>query len=246
MTFSAEELYARENFATNYDQFVYIVHKQDSSYEIADPAYKNGIITGKRTELEAFNPKESSRRERKGEIHIYPHSNSELIAPVSQTDSTIKLYKEDIKGVEMFAKKRGGLLSIFLTLLSIIGIILGLIVLLFIGLIASSDGSGSSSSNGGGGGGSGGGGGGSTTTGNGGSCYIATMTYGSYEAPEVIILRKFRDQVLAPTLLGRTFISWYYQNSPSFVERHRDNTLVHRCSKAILDPFVSLLKTVLK
>lgn len=39
-----------------------------------------------------------------------------------------------------------------------------------------------------------------------GGCYIATMAYGGYEHPQVIELRKFRDNTLSKSALGRGFI----------------------------------------
>ena len=43
-----------------------------------------------------------------------------------------------------------------------------------------------------------------------GACYIATAVYGSYDAPEVIVLRHFRDHILARSVAGRLFIHCYY------------------------------------
>ena len=40
----------------------------------------------------------------------------------------------------------------------------------------------------------------------GGNCYIATMAYGDYDHPQVMILRKFRDDTLSNTFFGRSFI----------------------------------------
>ena len=40
-------------------------------------------------------------------------------------------------------------------------------------------------------------------------CYIATCVYGSYGAPEVLTLRRFRDEILKKHMLGRMFISPY-------------------------------------
>ena len=37
-------------------------------------------------------------------------------------------------------------------------------------------------------------------------CFIATAVYGSYDAPEVIILRKFRDRVLCRNYFGKSFV----------------------------------------
>lgn len=40
-------------------------------------------------------------------------------------------------------------------------------------------------------------------------CYIATAVYGSYDSPEVLELRKFRDATLRRSALGRCFIRTY-------------------------------------
>ncbi len=48
-----------------------------------------------------------------------------------------------------------------------------------------------------------------------GRCFIATAVYGSYSAPDVILLRRFRDQVLLKYAIGRCFVSVYYWISPS-------------------------------
>lgn len=49
-------------------------------------------------------------------------------------------------------------------------------------------------------------------------CYIATAVYGSYDCPEVWTLRRYRDDVLAETVLGRLFINAYYAISPTMVK----------------------------
>ena len=48
-------------------------------------------------------------------------------------------------------------------------------------------------------------------------CYIATCVYGSYDCPEVLVLRNFRDTVLKHSLPGRAFIRFYYMVSPTLV-----------------------------
>jgi hypothetical protein len=50
-----------------------------------------------------------------------------------------------------------------------------------------------------------------------GPCYIATAVYGSYDCPEVWVLRRFRDNILARTWCGTIFIQTYYRVSPAFV-----------------------------
>ncbi len=53
--------------------------------------------------------------------------------------------------------------------------------------------------------------------GSGGGCYVATAVYGSYDCPQVWVLRRFRDSTLESTAWGRWFIRVYYFLSPDFV-----------------------------
>lgn len=73
-------------------------------------------------------------------------------------------------------------------------------------------------------------------------CYIATMVYGSYDTPEVMVLRKFRDEVLKQSWMGRKFIKIYYKYSPSLVRKTKNFKITHVIFKLILNPFVSYLK----
>lgn len=45
-------------------------------------------------------------------------------------------------------------------------------------------------------------------------CFIATACYGDYNAPEVRVLRHYRDEVLQQSAGGRAFIKAYYTFSP--------------------------------
>ena len=63
------------------------------------------------------------------------------------------------------------------------------------------------------------GGGSGSGGGSGGGCYVATAVYGSYDCPEVWVLRRFRDHTLAQSALGRAFIRAYYAVSPALVRR---------------------------
>ena len=69
-------------------------------------------------------------------------------------------------------------------------------------------------------------------------CYIATMAYGNVDAPEVVILREYRDNVLFKCTLGRLFIRTYYRYSPSFVSRFKNSGSVSRTIRFILDKIV--------
>jgi hypothetical protein len=69
-------------------------------------------------------------------------------------------------------------------------------------------------------------------------CYIATLVYGSYESPEVLILRRFRDDVLATSFLGRAFIHLYYTVSPSLVVLLKNQIFIQKAIRTILNRFV--------
>ncbi len=51
------------------------------------------------------------------------------------------------------------------------------------------------------------------------ACYIATTVYGDTDAPEVMALRQFRDNVLRGYVFGPWLIRLYYKYSPGFVAK---------------------------
>ena len=75
-----------------------------------------------------------------------------------------------------------------------------------------------------------------------GLCYIATMVYGSSDSDEVLILRRFRDEKLKKTFIGRLFILVYYGFSPLFVKIFKNSRIVNQIIKRQLDKFVDKLK----
>lgn len=76
-----------------------------------------------------------------------------------------------------------------------------------------------------------------------GGCYVATSVYGSYDCPEVWVLRRFRDRTLKNNYFGRSFVSVYYLLSPSLVKLFGQKKWFNRFWKRKLDKLVELLRT---
>ena len=75
-----------------------------------------------------------------------------------------------------------------------------------------------------------------------GGCFIATEVYGSYTTPEVVRLRKFRDDVLEKNIIGRLFISLYYVLSPYLAKKISQHDNIKKMIKNIvIDKLVSKL-----
>ena len=73
-------------------------------------------------------------------------------------------------------------------------------------------------------------------------CYIATMAYGDYDHPQVMILRKFRDETLSNTFFGRSFIKFYYAISPYLVKLLKNKEYLNKKIRNLLDQFVNNIK----
>lgn len=74
-------------------------------------------------------------------------------------------------------------------------------------------------------------------------CYVATCVYGSYDCPQVWVLRRYRDNSLAKNCLGETFIKIYYFISPTLVKCFGKQTWFVCACKTILDKIVCNLQS---
>lgn len=75
-----------------------------------------------------------------------------------------------------------------------------------------------------------------------GGCFVATAVYGSYECPEVRVLRRYRDLSLARHWPGRAFIRLYYKVSPALVRGLGGSDWFVRSVRPLLDDLVARLR----
>lgn len=73
-------------------------------------------------------------------------------------------------------------------------------------------------------------------------CYIATMVYGDYDHPQVVILRDFRDKVLLSNSLGTVFVRLYYWLSPKLVKILKDHRKTNVLIRKSLDNLIKVIK----
>jgi hypothetical protein len=76
-----------------------------------------------------------------------------------------------------------------------------------------------------------------------GFCFIATAAYGTETAPQLDILRDFRDQVLLKNALGSLFVETYYEVSPPLADFIAKNDFLRAVVReTLVDPVVHLLQ----
>jgi hypothetical protein len=76
-----------------------------------------------------------------------------------------------------------------------------------------------------------------------GGCFIATAAYGSSLASEVVLLSRFRDDVLLRSKLGALFVTFYYQVSPPLASFIAQVEFLRAATRRLfLSPLLKLLK----
>jgi len=75
-----------------------------------------------------------------------------------------------------------------------------------------------------------------------GACFVATTAYGDRNHPDVVLLRKFRDEVLTRSSAGRSFIDWYWRTGPYLARGISHSPHLRSGSRWLISCLVSLIR----
>lgn len=211
-----------EEFKRNISKKEVFVHDSEGhQYSIRAPEINDTVLVGTfilRDSVEVKDVLQGQDLVKRNEVHVYLRDSIPSDKPTSMIHKDevreIAIY-EDTQGTKTDQKVLGGWVAILIIVL--VGGFIGLILLLT--ELANSTAEAVS------------------------SCYIATMVYGSYDAPEVMTLRNFRDQVLKKYVFGRLFIGFYYWTSPKVVQLTKNSPAMNRFFKNRLDKLVKKLRS---
>ena len=246
ISLTGSDLYKKKRIKENIEAYDVILHSGDERVVLAEPEISETTLTGTVSEVhieietEATEPEgRTVPEDEQNDLHIFLENGQEII--IDSLPQEIQITEEQIESISVLGKEQHGAAGdIGEAILTVLAVIVLLLLILILAALGSSDpdlnGSGSGSNSGGSGSDSGGSGGSNV------GCYVATMSYGSYDAPQVMILRNFRDRFLQNYGWGRSFISWYYANSPGFVEKHRSRIWLHKTLRVGLDVLVAMLR----
>ena len=75
-----------------------------------------------------------------------------------------------------------------------------------------------------------------------GGCFVATAAYGSWSHPDVVALRRFRDEVLTRHAAGRAFIRAYRIVGPKLARLVSAERRSGRAARALISPLARLAR----
>ena len=76
-----------------------------------------------------------------------------------------------------------------------------------------------------------------------GGCFVATACYGNYNSPEVLVLRKYRDEYLLNSPGGKFLVWIYYSISPPLARYIRRSERIRNFVRSyFLGPIVELIR----
>lgn len=239
ISYSKVDVFKKKPVKEKIDRYDIYVHQDETTYRVENPEVSEEGLSGTPVEV---TQEEMSSGDSLNDMHIFMSDDLDF---ESEPNEVQNFTEENVENVEMYGSENSGIGQAFLIVLGVLLLLLIILIVWLVVGIANSGGSNSSGSDSGGSGGSDSGGsdsGGSDSGGSNSGCYIATMSYGSYNAPQVMVLREFRDRFLDKFGAGKMFIAWYYRNSPSFVEKHRSKKWLHKVLRVPLTAFVVFLR----
>lgn len=211
------------------------MHGPNGAFHVEQAQLSHDTLTARKTSKE--------KPSRKQLLDLY--TDHAFVAADTTGEQPVKLSKKELRKAVLHAAgdDDGKIIGLTIGLFILFAVIAFLLLIWLIFVLANASANAannttSGSNSGGSNSGSGNGNGSGSNSG----CYVATMVYGSYDAPEVLVLRRFRDETLAHSAFGRAFIRWYYGWSPGFVKKYAHLRWLHRVIRATLDRFVRLLQ----
>lgn len=77
-------------------------------------------------------------------------------------------------------------------------------------------------------------------------CFIATAAYGTPLAPEINILREFRDEKLETGYIGPLLVNAYYKISPPIADFIKRRELLRTITRFFLNPIIFVIKLLMR
>ncbi|MFO0596510.1 MAG: CFI-box-CTERM domain-containing protein [Myxococcaceae bacterium] len=74
-----------------------------------------------------------------------------------------------------------------------------------------------------------------------GPCFVATVAFGE-GAPELHVLRGFRDRVLMPRATGRALVALYYEHGPALARLVGERPVLRRAARSTLQAIIPLVE----